>query len=139
MSTATLSERLEAIEAGYEYCLAYAAQGRTEDSGTPIRETLERMHAAGEARLLERDEYVGLVCDFLERLPAEMVIQRLSGDAPPDYLIAPQWCLDKQGLLRAIDAELERRDSWQGKGAGRAATAGSESTAGLSRQRYPLA
>jgi len=55
MSTATLSERLETIEAGYEFCLAYAAQGRTEDSGSPVREMLERMHAAleGLAPLLE--------------------------------------------------------------------------------------
>jgi radical SAM superfamily enzyme len=44
-----------------------------------------------------------------------MVIHRLSGDAPPDYLVAPHWCLDKAALLRAIDAELERRESWQGK------------------------
>jgi len=39
-----LSQRLEAIEGGYEYSLAYAAQGRTEDSGTPLRQMLERMH-----------------------------------------------------------------------------------------------
>jgi radical SAM superfamily enzyme len=44
-----------------------------------------------------------------------MVVQRLNGDAPPDYLVAPAWCLDKAGLLRDIQAELERRDSWQGK------------------------
>jgi hypothetical protein len=42
----TLSERLEAIEAGYEFSLAYAAQGRKDESGSQIRETLERMHAA---------------------------------------------------------------------------------------------
>jgi hypothetical protein len=42
----TLDERLEAIESGYEFSLAYAAQGRTDDAGTPIRATLERMHAA---------------------------------------------------------------------------------------------
>jgi radical SAM superfamily enzyme len=65
--------------------------------------------------MLERDEYVSLVCDFLERLPASMVIHRLNGDAPPDYLVAPEWCLDKPALLRAIQAELERRDSWQGR------------------------
>jgi radical SAM protein (TIGR01212 family) len=76
---------------------------------------LERMYRAGEVRLLERDEYVQVVCDFLERLPPEMVIHRLNGDAPPDYLVAPLWCLDKPGLLAAIEAELERRDSWQGK------------------------
>jgi radical SAM protein (TIGR01212 family) len=76
---------------------------------------LERMYRAGEVRMLERDEYVQVVCDFLERLPPQLVIHRLNGDAPPDYLVAPLWCLDKPGLLHAIHAELERRDSWQGK------------------------
>ena len=38
-----------------------------------------------------------------------------NGDAPADYLVAPAWCLDKPAFLRAVDAELERRDSWQGK------------------------
>jgi radical SAM protein (TIGR01212 family) len=79
--------------------------------GTPLEEQYRR----GEARVFERGEYVAIVCDFLERLPPEMVIHRLSGDAPPDYLIAPQWCLDKPALLQAIRAELERRDSWQGR------------------------
>jgi radical SAM superfamily enzyme len=55
-----------------------------------------------------------VVCDFLERLPPGLVIHRLTGDAPPDYLVAPAWCLDKQGALRAIAGELQRRDSRQG-------------------------
>jgi radical SAM superfamily enzyme len=81
-----------------------------------VRDTpMEKMYHAGEVRMLERDEYVRLVCDFLELLPPRMVIHRLNGDAPPDYLVAPLWCLDKPSLLRAIHAELERRDSWQGK------------------------
>jgi hypothetical protein len=42
----TLTERLEAIEAGYEFSLAYAAQGRTDDAGSPVRATLERMFGA---------------------------------------------------------------------------------------------
>jgi len=46
MNNDTLAERLEAIEAGYEFCLAYAAQGRTDEAGSPIRETLKRMHTA---------------------------------------------------------------------------------------------
>lgn len=60
----------------------------------------------------------GFTCpnvDFLERLPPDMVIHRLNGDAPPDYLVAPAWCLDKPTLLQAIVDELERRDSWQGR------------------------
>jgi radical SAM protein (TIGR01212 family) len=79
------------------------------------RTPMEVMYHAGQVRMLERDEYVQLVCDFLERLPPEMVIHRLNGDAPPDYLVAPLWCLKKAELLRKIEEELQRRDSWQGK------------------------
>lgn len=41
-----LAERIDVIERGYEYLLAYAAQGRQEDAGTELRDTLERMHGA---------------------------------------------------------------------------------------------
>jgi uncharacterized protein len=81
-----------------------------------VRDTpMEAMYARGEVPMLERDDYVRIVCNFLERLRPEMVIHRLSGDAPLDYLVAPLWCLDKAALLRAIREELQQRDSWQGK------------------------
>lgn len=41
-----LAGRIEVIERGYEYLLAYAAQGRQDDAGTELRETLLRMHEA---------------------------------------------------------------------------------------------
>lgn len=44
--TALLAEHIETIESGYEYLLAYAAQGRQDDAGTDLRPTLQRMHAA---------------------------------------------------------------------------------------------
>jgi radical SAM protein (TIGR01212 family) len=78
------------------------------------RTPLADMYQAGSVRMLERDEYVSIVCDFLERLSPDLVIHRLTGDAPPDYLVAPLWCLDKQDVLTAIDRELLRRDSRQG-------------------------
>jgi hypothetical protein len=78
---------------------------------TPLAEQV----AAGQVRLLERDEYVQVLVDFLELLPEETIIERVSGEAPPAYLVGPAWCLDKPGLRAAIDAELERRDTWQGQ------------------------
>jgi radical SAM superfamily enzyme len=42
-----------------------------------------------------------------------MVVERISGEAPGDYFIGPQWCLDKPGVLKAVREEFERRDSWQ--------------------------
>ncbi|MFQ5912866.1 MAG: TIGR01212 family radical SAM protein [Nitrospinota bacterium] len=79
--------------------------------GTP----LEAQYRRGEFRLLEMEEYAGLVCDFLELLPPEMVIQRLTGEAPEEFLVAPRWCLDKNKVFAAIQAKLERRDAYQGK------------------------
>ena len=69
--------------------------------------------------LLTKEEYVLLVVDILEILPPEMVIHRLTGDGPPDDLIGPLWSRKKWEVLNAIDAELERRVSWQGKKAER--------------------
>jgi radical SAM superfamily enzyme len=69
---------------------------------------MEQMYHDGTVPMLEFDPYIQLACDFLERLPPDMVIHRLNGDAPPDYLVAPLWCLDKQAILQAIHAELER-------------------------------
>ena len=78
---------------------------------TPLADQVVR----GEVRLMERDEYVATLADFLEILPPEMVVERIGGDAPPEYLVGPAWCLDKAGLHTAVKAELERRDTWQGK------------------------
>lgn len=41
-----LAQRIDVIERGYEYLLAYAAQGRQDDAGTELRSTLVRMHEA---------------------------------------------------------------------------------------------
>jgi hypothetical protein len=45
-----LKSRIDAIESGYEYFLAYAAQGLTTDqgakSGAPLRDALKKMEAA---------------------------------------------------------------------------------------------
>ncbi|MBX5463458.1 MAG: hypothetical protein IRZ28_20495 [Steroidobacteraceae bacterium] len=41
-----LAARIDAIERGYEYLLAYAAQGRQDDKGSDVRQTLTSMFAA---------------------------------------------------------------------------------------------
>ena len=74
---------------------------------------LAEMHERGELPLLERDQYIRLVCDFLERLHPRIFIHRLTGDGGRD-LIAPLWSTAKFEVLNAIDDELERRGSRQG-------------------------
>lgn len=69
----------------------------------------------GEFPLLEREDYVNILCDQLELLPPEIVIQRITGDGDKRTLLGPLWSMDKKKVMNAIDMELARRDSWQGK------------------------
>ncbi len=69
---------------------------------------------AGKVKLLGREEYVAWTCDFLERLPANIVVGRVTGEAPREILVAPQWCLDKMSVIKAIDAEFAKRGTRQG-------------------------
>jgi uncharacterized protein len=77
---------------------------------TPLADQVAR----GEVRLMDRAEYVQTVVDFIERLPATMIVDRISGDAPPDYFVGPMWCLDKPAVKNAVLAEFARRGSRQG-------------------------
>ena len=79
--------------------------------GTPM----ERLYREGTYRCLEQGEYAELVCDFLELLPPDMVIQRLTGDPHPDELAAPEWSLRKSETLSLIKKTMAGRGSWQGK------------------------
>jgi radical SAM protein (TIGR01212 family) len=78
---------------------------------TPLGEQVQR----GEVQLIDRAAYISAVVDFLELLPEEVVVERISGDAPPDYFVGPAWCLDKPAVKLAIEAEFLRRDTWQGR------------------------
>ncbi|OED36659.1 TIGR01212 family radical SAM protein [PVC group bacterium (ex Bugula neritina AB1)] len=65
--------------------------------------------------LLSKEAYVNIVCDSLEKLSDQMVIERLNGDPVKQHTYLPDWSLDKQGILMDIDKELERRNTFQGQ------------------------
>jgi uncharacterized protein len=69
--------------------------------------------------------YVGFIVRFLERLNPAIVIERFSGEVPPRFMIVDKgqdpslekgWGLIRyDAVLRMIEKELERQNSWQGK------------------------
>ncbi len=69
----------------------------------------------GEFEEMTLDDYVKIVCDQLELLPPDVVVQRVTGDGLKDSLIAPLWSLKKFVVMNEIDKELKRRNSYQGK------------------------
>ena len=81
-----------------------------------IRETpLDRMWQRGEYTCMEQQAYVDMVCDFLELLPREIIIQRITGDPHGEELRAPAWAGRYRETFNMIQQTLEQRDSFQGK------------------------
>lgn len=75
---------------------------------------LAQMYENKEIDFMSEDEYVSLVCDFLEILPAETTIHRLAGNGFRKTLIAPRWLGAKLDCLNKIDREFLKRNSYQG-------------------------
>lgn len=69
----------------------------------------------GNLKFLSKEEYIDLVCEGVSRIPQDMIVHRLTGDAPRDLLIGPMWSLNKWEVLNAIDKALEDNDIYQGK------------------------
>ena len=78
--------------------------------GTPM----EKMIDNNTLTLMEKDDYINLVCDQLEILPPEMIVHRLTGDGKRDEMVGPMWSLKKWEVLNAIDDTMRDRDSYQG-------------------------
>lgn len=78
--------------------------------GTP----LAAMYRMGRYAPLELSEYVGIVCDQLERIPGEVAIGRVTGDGAAESLLAPLWSAKKVVVANEIDKELYRRGTYQG-------------------------
>ncbi|KAF1304603.1 TIGR01212 family radical SAM protein [Candidatus Enterococcus willemsii] len=74
-----------------------------------------RDYHQGKLQLLSRETYVDIICRQLEMIPQEIVIHRLTGDAPRETLIGPMWSLKKWETLNAIDQKMQKRDTFQGK------------------------
>lgn len=65
--------------------------------------------------LLSEEEYIDVVIKQLEVLPPEMIIQRLTGDAKKEDLVAPLWTLNKTSVLNGIDKKMKALDTYQGR------------------------
>lgn len=76
---------------------------------------LEKMYLGGEYEPLDMERYIDITVRQLEVLPAETVIERLTGDGDKAKLIAPMWSKNKIAVLGGIDKRQAQLDSFQGK------------------------
>lgn len=80
-----------------------------------IKDTkLHKMYQDNLFKMLSRDEYIDLVSEQLSYLPANIVIERLTGDGNVDDLIAPEWSIKKVTILNDIDKLMVKKNYYQG-------------------------
>lgn len=76
----------------------------------------EYLKNKSEFSLFSLDEYIRFVVSYTELLNPDIVIERFAGEVPPRFLVSPTWGpLRYDNLVRMIEQEMERQDTWQGK------------------------
>ncbi len=75
---------------------------------------LAREHEETPFQLMTFEEYLEVVCDFIERLDPKIVIERLFGEAPLGLLVAPNWGLNRNEVIAGIRKRMDERRVVQG-------------------------
>ena len=75
---------------------------------------LAEMYDEGKYTPLKLDDYLNSCAYILTHINPDVVIHRVSGDAPKDLLVAPDWNLHKKWIINGLDKLLREMDLWQG-------------------------
>ena len=75
---------------------------------------LEKMYNAGKYTPISLENYLDALVFIITHINPNFIIHRISGDAPKELLVAPEWNLHKKLVLNGLDRILRERDLWQG-------------------------
>lgn len=73
------------------------------------------MYRNGKYSSLDLEDYIEALIDIMTNLRPDLIIHRISGDAPKDILVAPHWNRHKMWILHGFEKRFRGRDLWQGK------------------------
>lgn len=62
----------------------------------------------------DRDAYLSTLIDCLAHIRPDMVIHRVTGDAPKSLLISPLWSANKRDVLNALHRQMKEAGAFQG-------------------------
>lgn len=60
------------------------------------------------------DDYLNSLVYTITHISPEVIVHRISGDAPKDILVAPEWNVHKKWVLNGLDKVLREENLWQG-------------------------
>lgn len=75
---------------------------------------LNDMYNNGDYLPISLEYYLDELCYIITHIRKDIILHRISGDAPKDMLVAPSWNSHKKLVLNGIDKILRERDLYQG-------------------------
>lgn len=109
-------ETFEDVKNTVDFLCQHNIQGLKIHSCYVLKGTkLGSLYESGKYTPITLEEYLESLVYILTHISPEIVIHRISGDAPKDILLAPDWNVHKKWVLNGLDRILNERDLWQGK------------------------
>lgn len=110
------SENFDDIKNTVNFINKHHIQGIKIHSTYIIKNTvLSNMYFNGDYNPISLEYYLDALTYVITHISPDVIIHRISGDAPKDLLIAPEWNLHKKWVLNGLDKILRDKDLWQGK------------------------
>ena len=110
------NETKEDLKSTVEFINKHNIQGLKIHSCYVVENTvLADMYRNKKYSPLSLDEYLENAAYILTHISPNIVIHRISGDAPKDLLVAPEWNSHKKWIMNGLDKLLKEQNLWQGK------------------------
>lgn len=109
------NENFEDIKKTVEFINSHNIQGLKIHCSYVVKNTvLADMWCSGNYTPITLEYYLDCVSYILTHISPNIVIHRVSGDAPKDLLIAPKWNSHKKWIINGLDKLLREKNLWQG-------------------------
>ena len=109
------NETFDDVKNTVDFVNSLNIQGLKIHSTYVIKDTyLYNMYVSGKYIPLTLEEYLNSLTYILTHVNSNIVIHRISGDAPKDILVAPSWNSHKKLVLNGIEKILKEQNLYQG-------------------------
>ena len=109
------NETIKDVKHTVKFINSHNIQGLKLHSCYIVKNTkLEQLYNIGKYKTLTLEEYISSCAYVLAHISPNIVLHRISGDAPKDLLVAPAWNAHKKWIINGLDKYLKENDLCQG-------------------------
>lgn len=109
------NETIDDVKNTVTFLNKHSIQGLKIHSCYVVKNTkLAEMYEKGYYNPISLEEYLTSATYVITHINPDIIIHRISGDAPKDLLLAPDWNLHKKWIMNGLAKKLENENVYQG-------------------------